>query len=55
VNPNTRTELGASGRPQLYNLEDDLAETRNVAMQHPEKVAELARLLDQVRAAGHAE
>jgi arylsulfatase A-like enzyme len=55
MNPNTATETGASARPQLYNLEDDLAETRNVAMQHPEKVAELSRLLDQIRAAGHAE
>jgi arylsulfatase A-like enzyme len=55
LNPNTQTEIGASGRPQLYNLEDDLAETRNVAMQHPEKVAELSQLLDQIRAAGHAE
>ncbi len=55
VNPNTRTEIGASDRPQLYNLEDDLAETRNLAMQHPEKVAELSRLLDEVREARNSE
>jgi arylsulfatase A-like enzyme len=55
VNPNTRTEIGASGRAQLYNLEDDLDETRNLAVEQPEKVAELSQLLDQIRAAGHAE
>ncbi len=55
VNPNTATEIGASDRPQLYNLENDLAESRNLAIEHVEKVAELSRLLDQIRAAGNSE
>ncbi|HEY3392519.1 MAG TPA: arylsulfatase [Lacipirellulaceae bacterium] len=55
VNPNTRTETGASAGPQLYNLENDLAETRNLAMQHPERVAELSRLLDRIREAESTE
>jgi arylsulfatase A-like enzyme len=51
-NPNTRSETGASPRPQLYNLADDLAETNNLAAQHPEKVAELSKLLDDIRKSG---
>ncbi|HJQ81777.1 MAG TPA: arylsulfatase [Lacipirellulaceae bacterium] len=51
VNPNTRTETGASGVAQLYDLENDLAETRNLAMQHTERVEELSRLLDRIREA----
>ena len=34
---------------QLYNLQDDRAETRNVYAEHPELVAELRALLEQVR------
>ncbi|MFO0867765.1 MAG: arylsulfatase [Pirellulales bacterium] len=33
---------------QLYNLADDLAETRNLASSHPEKVAEMQQLLEQL-------
>jgi arylsulfatase A-like enzyme len=55
ANPNTRTETGAFGNPQLYNLEDDLAETRNLAMRYPENTAELSRLLDQIRKGGNSE
>ena len=38
--------------PQLYNLADDLGETTNVAAQHPEKVAELAKRLREIRESG---
>ena len=40
----------AAGLPplQLYNLEDDLAERRNVASEHPEKVRELIALVEGV-------
>jgi arylsulfatase A-like enzyme len=55
ANPNTKTETGASGKPQLYNLEDDLAETQNLTMQRPDKAAELSRLLDQIREAGDSQ
>jgi arylsulfatase A-like enzyme len=37
---------------QLYNLDDDLGETKNIAKQHPEKVEELSELLKIVREAG---
>ncbi|HLJ46589.1 MAG TPA: sulfatase-like hydrolase/transferase [Bryobacteraceae bacterium] len=40
-----RLKIGAI--PELYNLKDDLGETRNVASQNPAKAAELARLMDQ--------
>jgi arylsulfatase A-like enzyme len=55
VNPNTRTETGASKVTQLYNLENDLAETRNLAMQQSERVEELSRLLDRIRVAESSE
>ena len=42
------------GGPQLYNLTDDLAESTDVAPQHPEKVKELANLLDDIRQSGHS-
>jgi len=32
---------------QLYNLEDDVAETRNVQAEHPEVVAQLTRLMEK--------
>jgi arylsulfatase A-like enzyme len=40
--------------PQLYNLADDLGETKNVADQHPEIVKELSDLLTQVREKGRS-
>ncbi|GAB3935529.1 sulfatase family protein [Larkinella terrae] len=45
VQKNTNTELGNNAQPQLYNLESDLGETRNVAEQNPQVIAELADLL----------
>lgn len=36
-------------RIELYNLKDDLHEDNNLALQYPEKVAELVALLDSVR------
>jgi arylsulfatase A-like enzyme len=52
IDPNTRSETSAAPRPQLYNLEGDLAETKNLAKQHPEKVSELSALLDEIRQSG---
>lgn len=40
------------GQAQLYNLADDLAETTNVAREHPEKVKELVQQLDRIRKSG---
>jgi arylsulfatase A-like enzyme len=51
-NVNTKSETGALPRPQLYNLADDLAESKNLVGQHPEKVAELSKLLDDIRQSG---
>ena len=39
---------------ELYNLADDLAETRNLALENPARVEELARLLKQTREAGRS-
>ena len=44
----TKTELGNAPEPQLYNLRKDPTEKENVALQNPEKVKELATLLDKV-------
>ena len=34
---------------QLFNLKDDLPESKNIAAQHPEKAAELKKMLDEFR------
>jgi arylsulfatase A-like enzyme len=39
---------------QLYNLDDDLAETRNLAAEKPEKVAELKELMEKLVADGRS-
>ena len=45
----TNIELGNDPEPQLYNLIDDLGEQHNLATRYPEKVDELAELLESVR------
>ncbi len=50
VQENTRTELGNDPAPQLYDLATDKEERNNLATTHPEKVRELAALLDGIRA-----
>jgi arylsulfatase A-like enzyme len=42
------------GKGQLYNLADDLAETRDVASQHPERVQEMSQRLQQIREKGRS-
>jgi arylsulfatase A len=42
------------GHPQLFNLEYDLGETRDVSKDHPELVRELTGILDGDRARGHS-
>jgi arylsulfatase A-like enzyme len=39
---------------ELYNLADDLGETKNVAADHPDKVKELTARLQQIRQSGHS-
>jgi len=45
IHPEKHFETGNNLKPQLYNLERDVGETRNVADAHPGLVAELATLL----------
>jgi arylsulfatase A-like enzyme len=49
---NTNTETGADAAPQLYNLAVDLGETKNVAAEQPDKVKQMAALLQQIRQKG---
>jgi len=46
---NTGTETGFITQPQLYNLKDDIGERTNIAADHPDTVAKLAGLLEQVK------
>ena len=46
---NTNTETGQADAVQLYNLEEDLGETNNVAAQHPDRVRKMHTLLDAIR------
>jgi arylsulfatase A-like enzyme len=52
VDANTKSETGAAPKPQLYNLADDLGETKNLAKRHPEKMRELSALLTKIRQSG---
>jgi arylsulfatase A-like enzyme len=54
ISANTNTELGNDKVDQLYNLADDLGETRNVAAQHPRRVNEMKVLLQRVRQQGRS-
>lgn len=49
MNTDTNTELGNDPQPQLYGLNTDLGETKNLAAQHPQIVRELAALLKSVQ------
>ncbi len=49
MSQNTNTELGNDSSPQLYDLAADRGERYNLAATHPEKVRELAALLDAIR------
>lgn len=42
------------GPVQLYDLENDLGETRNLALQHPERVTELKALLEKLISDGRS-
>ena len=49
VQENTNTETGNDPEPQLYDLARDPGERNNLAAAHPEKVRELAALLEAIR------
>lgn len=45
----TNIETGNSLQPQLYNLKEDIGEKHNLAERYPEKVKEMAALLQKIR------
>lgn len=45
----TKTEMGNSPRPQLYRLSTDPSEKEDVSGEYPEKVKEMAELLEAVK------
>jgi arylsulfatase A-like enzyme len=49
INQNTNIELGNDPEPQLYDLAADPGERRNLASERPEKVRELAAMLEKIR------
>ena len=53
-NSRTNIELGNDPSPQLYHLEEDRGEQRNVAAEHPDVVEELSALLQQLRDEGRS-
>ena len=52
MNKETNTELGNDAVAQLYDLAADRGETANVAATHPQRVEEMAALLDRIRRGG---
>jgi len=50
INKNTTIELGNAPEPQLYDLAKDLGETKNLAAAQPERLKEMQRLLEEIRA-----
>ena len=48
----TDTETGNDTRVQLYNLRNDLGETKNLASENPKVVTELSELLQKIRSNG---
>ncbi|MBP7050556.1 MAG: arylsulfatase [Phycisphaerae bacterium] len=53
-NKSTNTELGNDPRPQLYDIETDIGEKTNLADRYPEKVREMAILLQKIREQGRS-
>ncbi|MBM3858932.1 MAG: arylsulfatase [Verrucomicrobia bacterium] len=49
IKPGIRKTRADEFRAQLYNLQDDPAETKDVSAQHPDVVKELVALLDRYR------
>lgn len=49
INKDTNTELGNLPQPQLYNINDDPGETKNLAETYPEKVNEMKQMLDKIK------
>jgi arylsulfatase A-like enzyme len=54
IRPGVRKIRAAEFKAQLYNLQDDPAETRDVSAEHPEVVKELSALLNRYRDGGYS-
>jgi arylsulfatase A-like enzyme len=54
INQQTNTELGNDPAAQLYDLANDIGETNNLTNKQPEKVREMAALLQQIKQAGRS-
>jgi arylsulfatase A len=54
IRPGARKARAAEFRAQLYNLQDDPAETRDVSAEHPDMVQELSALLNRYRNGGYS-
>ena len=54
IKPALRRTRTDEFRPQLYNLDEDPAETKDVSDQHPEVVKELEALLERYRSGGYS-
>jgi hypothetical protein len=52
INKQTNIELGNDTSAQLYNLESDPGETRNLAAQQPERVQKMTAMLNDIRSSG---
>ncbi|MEG9435828.1 sulfatase-like hydrolase/transferase [Edaphobacter sp. HDX4] len=52
--PNTRTELGNSPEPQLYDRTNDPAERHNVAATHPDLVQRMLDQINHIESAGRS-
>ncbi|MDX2153487.1 MAG: arylsulfatase [Bryobacteraceae bacterium] len=50
----TDTELGTGAEAQLYNLDEDIGERRNLAGAMPERVAKMGARLEGIRARGRS-
>ena len=54
VNMQTNTELGIDEEYQLYNLKEDIGQTRNLAKSNPQKLNELIALFEKIRGKDYA-
>jgi hypothetical protein len=54
LRPGVRKAHADEFRPQLYNTQDDPAETKDVSAQHPEIVKDLSALLNRYRDGGYS-
>jgi len=54
IKPGVRKSRADEFKPQLYNVQDDPAETKDVSAEHPEVVKELSALLNRYRDGGYS-